>query len=124
MKLTRTRSGRRRSRPEPWVPDHDDDGYSGPATLHVDAGALDVEVVLGGHLEPLDGLFHWYGRIVRSDAVDDAKRAGATTTSLSIGDRPPAPARLAEHDAWGNLRITGTGAPPFALEAVEVEVRR
>ena len=112
---------RRRSRPEPWVPEHDDDGYEGPARLHLVDRTIDVEVVLGGHLEPLDGLFHWYGRVVQNDAVDAAKKAGTTTVELTIGEITAA-GRLAEHDAWGNMRITGTGAPPFALEGVEVDV--
>jgi hypothetical protein len=102
------------------VPEHDDDGYEGPALLSVGEQAIDVEVVLAGHLEPLDGRYHWYGRVVQHDAVDAAKQDGATTVALSIADAAPAEGRLAEHDAWGNLRITGLGAPPFALESVEV----
>ena len=111
---------RRRSRPEPWVPEHDDDGYEGTAQLHVDDLTIDVEVVLSGHLEPLDGRFHWYGRIVQSDAVDAAKQSGTTTVELTISEGAPAAGRLAEHDAWGNMRITGLGAPPFERPEVEI----
>jgi hypothetical protein len=113
---------KRRRRPEQWVPEHEDDGYSGPARLVLGAEAVDVEVTLAGHLEPLDGRYHWYGRVTRNDTVDGAKRAGVTTVGLAIGDREPAEGRLAEHDAWGNLRVTGLGAPPFELEPVEVDV--
>jgi hypothetical protein len=120
MRLTKRRLSRRRSRPEPWVPEHDDDGYEGPAQLHVDDRTIDVEVVLGGHLEPLDGKFHWYGRIVQNDAVDAAKKGGSTTVGLTIADGARAEGRLAEHDAWGNMRITGLGAPPFARAEVEI----
>ena len=116
----RHRRGRRRTRPEPWVPPHDDDGYGGPALLHVGEQTIEVDVVLAGHLEPLDGRYHWYGRVVKHDAVDDAKSGGATVVGLSIDGGPTAEGRLAEHDAWGNLRITGLGVPPFELEAVEV----
>ena len=117
MKLKR----RRRQRPAPWVPEHDDeDGYQGPARLVVGDDTIDVEVVLGGHLEPLDGKYHWYGRVVQSDAVDAAKKGGATEIGLAIADGASAEGRLAEHDAWGNMRITGTGAPPFERPAVEV----
>jgi hypothetical protein len=122
MRLTRRRHGRRRPRPEPWVPEHEDDGYEGPAQLHVDDRTIDVEVVLGGHLEPLDGQFHWYGRVVRDDAVDAVKQGGATTVELSIGEGTPAAGRLEEHDAWGNVRITGLGAPPFEREPVDVDL--
>ena len=111
----------RRTRPEPWVPEHDDeDGYEGLARLVIGDEAFDVEVVLGGHLEPLDGRYHWYGRVVQNDAVDAAKRGGATSGVLTIGDGVGAPCRLAEHDAWGNMRITGLGAPPFERDDIEV----
>lgn len=126
---------KRRERPEPpgggagpraarnrWVPEHDDDGHDGPARLFVGDEQIDVQVTLTGHLEPLDGRFHWYGRITQHEAVDAAKRSGATEVELAIGDGPRASGRLAEHDAWGNMRITGLGAPPFALEPVEVDV--
>ena len=112
---------RKRERPTPWVPEHDDeDGYTGPGQLTVGDQTIDVEVVLGGHLEPLDGRYHWYGRVVQHDVVDAAKKAGATMATLTIGDGPSAEGRLAEHDAWGNMRITGLGTPPF--ERAEVEV--
>ena len=111
---------RRHPRPEPWVPEHEDDGYEGPAQLHVDDRTIDVEVVLGGHLEPLDGRFHWYGRIVQNDEVDAAKQSGTTTVELTIGAGTSAAGRLAEHDAWGNMRITGLGAPPFERPEVEI----
>ena len=120
MRLRKQRRSRRRSRPEPWVPEHEDEGYDGPAQLHVDDRRIDVEVVLSGHLEPLDGRYHWYGRVVQNDAVDAAKQGGTTTVELTIGDGAGAPGRLAEHDAWGNMRITGLGAPPFARGEVEI----
>ena len=102
------------------MPEHEDDGYEGQAQLHVDGRTIDVEVVLGGHLEPLDGRFHWYGRVVQDNAVDAAKLNGTTTVGLSIAGGATADGRLAEHDAWGNMRITGLGAPPF--ERAEVEI--
>ena len=112
---------RKRERPTPWVPEHDDeDGYTGPARLTVGDQTIDVEVVLGGHLEPLDGRYHWYGRVVQDDAVDAAKSAGVVGVDISIDGRESAEGRLAEHDAWGNLRITGLGAPPFERDEVEV----
>lgn len=103
------------------MPEHDDeDGYRGPARLDVGDRTIDVDVVLGGHLEPLDGKYHWYGRVTRDDAVDAAKQDGATAVGLTIAEGARAAGRLAEHDAWGNMRITGTGAPPFERPAVEV----
>jgi hypothetical protein len=111
----------RRHRPDPWVPDLDDeDGYRGPARLDVGDSTIDVDVVLGGHLEPLDGKYHWYGRVAQHDDVDAAKKRGVTVARLAIADGASAEGRLAEHDAWGNMRITGLGRPPFKLEPVEI----
>ena len=111
---------RRRTRPEPWVPEHDDDGYAGPATIEVDGTRHDVRVTLAGHLEPLDGRYHWYGRIDQHADLDVAKQSGTTTVLVTLPGRDAVEGRLAEHDAWGNLRVTGLGAPPFELEPVEV----
>jgi hypothetical protein len=113
---------RRQSRGMAWLPPLEETGYDGAAVLLVGEQALDVTVHLAGHLEPLDGLFHWYGRIERSAAVAAAKDAGATTGELVIGDGSPAPLRLAEHDPWGHVQVNGTGAPPYPLQAVEVDL--
>ena len=72
-----------------------------------------MTVHLDGHLEPLDGNFHWYGRIQRSDDLAAAKQAGATSAQLAIAGGPPAPLRLAEADPWGHVQVIGTGAPPY-----------
>lgn len=105
-----------------WLPPEEETGYDGGAVLHLDERVLDVVVHLDGHLEPLDGLFHWYGRIERSEELVAAKDSGATTGQLVIGDRDPASVRLAELDPWGHVQVNGTGAPPYPLEAVEVEL--
>ena len=84
--------------------------------------ALDVVVHLDGHLEPLDGRFHWYGRIERCDGLAAAKDGGATTADLAIAGGPPATLRLAEYDPWGHVQVNGTGAPPYSLETVEVDL--
>ena len=81
-----------------------------------------MTVHLDGHLEPLDGRFHWYGRIERSAAVDAVKDAGATTGILAIDGRPPAELRLAEYDPWGHVQVNGTGAPPYPMDPVEIEL--
>jgi hypothetical protein len=105
-----------------WVPPEEDSGYDGRATLLVGGEVLPVTVHLDGHLEPLDGRFHWYGRIDRTDGLTAAKDAGAATGELVIGSGPPAPVRLAEYDAWGHVQVNGTGTPPYPLEPVEVEL--
>lgn len=117
---------RRRPRRHPagmaFVPPDDGEGYDGPATLLVGDDVLAVTVHLAGHLEPLDGFFHWYGRIDRCAGLVAAKDAGATTGELVVGDGPPAAVRLAEYDAWGHVQVNGTGAPPYSLERVEVDL--
>ena len=94
-----------------WVPPEEETGYDGSAVLHLGDRVLDVVVHLDGHLEPLDGLFHWYGRIERSEELVAAKESGATTGRLVIGARDPVPVRLAELDPWGHVQVNGTGEP-------------
>lgn len=105
-----------------WVPPEEESGYDGGAALLIGDFELDVTVHLDGHLEPLDGHFHLYGRIDRSDDLVAAKDAGATRAQLVIAGGPPAELRLAEYDPWGHIQVTGTGAPPYPLEAVEVDL--
>ncbi|GAA3814545.1 DUF4873 domain-containing protein [Nocardioides panacisoli] len=105
-----------------WLPPEEESGYAGPARLVLGGDQLDVTVRLAGHLEPLDGRFHWYGRIERTADVVALKDGGAVTGELAIGDRGPAAVRLAEYDAWGHVLVTGVGAPPYPLEPVEVSV--
>ncbi len=107
-----------------WLPPEEDSGYDGPALLLLGDRELELEVTvhLAGHREPLDGLFHWYGRVDRCPDLVAAKDAGATTAQLVVAGGPPAGLRLAEYDPWGHVQVNGTGAPPYPLEAVEVEV--
>jgi len=58
----------------------------------------------------------------RSDDLVAAKDAGATAADLVIAGGPPAELRLAEYDPWGHIQVSGTGAPPYSLEAVEVDL--
>ena len=86
--------------------------YAGPAQLIAeDARALDVEVQLRGHVEPIDGRFHWYGRIAADAEVSARHRSGA-----KVAVRTPhgtAAGRISDVDPWGRFRITGLGTPPF-----------
>ncbi|MBP1160390.1 MULTISPECIES: DUF4873 domain-containing protein [Rhodococcus] len=101
----------------------EDNAYAGSAALTTDEVTLSVRVHLSGHFEPLDGNYHWYGRIA-GDKLTELKQRGRSAMHLTIPGGPETPATLAEQDPWGNYRITGVGAPPFPLEPVEiVEVR-
>ncbi|MEV0246768.1 DUF4873 domain-containing protein [Nocardia sp. NPDC050712] len=93
-------------------PPHD---YSGPAMLDAPGVLLPVQVTLSGHPDPIDGQFHWYGRI---SATPDLPDPGRATVTLTLPGHHPATGRLQERDPWGNLRITGTGTPPFPRDAV------
>lgn len=113
---------RRHSRRTAWLPPEEESGYDGTAVLLVGDLTMDVTVHVDGHLEPLDGRFHWYGRIERSGDLVAAKDAGATVAQLVIADGPPATLRLAEYDPWGHVQVSGTGAPPYSVAAVEVDL--
>ncbi|HET6627700.1 MAG TPA: DUF4873 domain-containing protein [Nocardioidaceae bacterium] len=89
-----------------------DEGYDGPAELLADdAPVLQVSVTLRGVFQPIDGRYHWYGRVAAHDGIDDLVRSGA-----SVVLRTPhgeAAGRLADRDTWGRYRISATGVPPF-----------
>jgi hypothetical protein len=90
----------------------DEDGYRGPATLVFDDAELAVELTLRGNFEPVDGRYHWYGRV----AVDEAlttRLGGRQGRALVRTPHGEAQAQLADPDPWGRYRITGTSRPPF-----------
>ena len=86
--------------------------YSGRAVLSAGTQIAPVQVHLNGHFEPLDGNYHWYGRVVGD--VRDFKKPNGSPLFLSIDGGPQTPTSIAEEDPWGNFRITGIGAPPYA----------
>lgn len=87
--------------------------YVGPALLATTATgeADEVQVQLHGHFEPIDGRFHWYGRIAAHAALSARHRAG--TDVVLKTPYGAAAGRIADLDPWGRFRITGLGAPPF-----------
>lgn len=91
--------------------------YAGPATValdETDSGAsgasTEVEVRLRGHFEPIDGTFHWYGRISAAELQDQQHNGAAVRLRTPHGESV---GRLSDLDPWGRFRITGTGRPPF-----------
>jgi hypothetical protein len=95
--------------------DDDDDGYRGPATVDLgDGRTFDVELTLRGYVEPLDGRYHWYGRVAVHAGLEAAlggKRAQAvvaTPEGEAVGE-------LSDVDPWGRYRVAGTSTPPFAV---------
>ncbi|WP_109509848.1 DUF4873 domain-containing protein [Nocardioides speluncae] len=89
--------------------------YDGPATLTDEAGgALQVEVKMRGEFQPLDGRFHWWGRVLAHAShprVEVAFNSG-TIVSIDTG-HGVATGRLSDLDPWGRYRIAGLGKPPF-----------
>lgn len=99
----------------------DDNGYTGPATLHVDGVALAAHVQLDARHEPHDGRLHWFGRLRLDPDATVPAGFGATSTDMEVatpGGR--APARIGEQDPWGRYRVTGVGRPPYALDEPEL----
>lgn len=83
--------------------------YAGPATLLVDDRAIAVRADLRGRFEPIDGRFHWYGRVA-GDSLDDVPPGSLVRLATSHGE---ATARLSDVDPWGRPRVSGVGRPPF-----------
>lgn len=88
-----------------------DDAYDGAATLEIAGNRHPVRVRLTGHLDPIDGRYHWQGTVFGSPS-DDLKKA--RTATLTVGERS-APARIVERTPWGTHSVAGVGAPPYAL---------
>lgn len=88
--------------------------YRGPATLHAEDAEVAVEVHLRGNFQPIDGRFHWYGRLTSAAEVDEfaAKHRKNVLVRTAEGE---AAATLSDRDTWGRFRIDGTGRPPFQL---------
>ncbi|MEX7472040.1 diiron oxygenase [Mycobacterium adipatum] len=82
----------------------DDDLYDGPATID---GRV-ARVRLAGHLDPIDGQYHWRGTVF--DTLPDDARNPMTVTI----ERRSASARFTERSQQGGYSITGVGVPPFA----------
>ena len=83
--------------------------YDGPAILEVAGTDHPVRVRLTGHLDPIDGRYHWRGTVFEAVPEDVLRRP---KVSLTIGDRTAA-ARVTERTPWGTYSVAGEGAPPF-----------
>lgn len=87
--------------------------FDGAAELDVDGVCCPVRVRLAGHLNPIDGRYHWQG--LAYGAPEDL--AAGKPARLCIGNRSAA-VRLVEEIPSGQLMISGVGAPPYDLPAV------
>ena len=93
-----------------------DEIYDGPATLTLADVGQQVRVRLTGHVDPIDGQYHWQGTVFDKLPKEPLKRNRAV--DLAVGDRS-VPARITEETPQGTHSIAGVGAPPFALTDIE-----
>lgn len=91
-----------------------EDGYAGEATVVVDDTELGVTVALRGHFQPIDGYYHWYGRI-DENAELSALLGGKKRNGLLRTPEGEATGSISDPDPWGRYRIHGTSTPPFAV---------
>jgi hypothetical protein len=92
----------------------DADGYRGPAILRVGAAAFEVKADLRGKFEPIDGRYHWYGRLASSDVLASALPPGRVQGTLSTAGGT-APCEVGDPDPWLRYRVNGISRPPFAF---------
>src|SRR5260370_6135007 len=88
----------------------DTDGYEGTAVVQAGGSRVDVQVRLRGHFQPLDGRYHWYGRIAAHEGLGGVlgsrQASGVLTTSEGS-----APCGLAAPDPSVGDRVTRVTTP-------------
>ncbi|MDO3638692.1 DUF4873 domain-containing protein [Mycolicibacterium arseniciresistens] len=95
-------------------PTLDDEVFDGPVVVHIGDDAFERRARLAGHLDPIDGRYHWQGTLFGELPEDVVSR----TVTVGIDDRR-ADGRITERTPSG-YSVTGVGAPPFPLDDVEV----
>ncbi len=86
-----------------------DDMYDGPAVLRVGDTDYSARVRLIGHLDPIDGRYHWQGTVFGALPDDVLKQPKAT---LAVDGRI-VEARITERTPQGIYGVVGVGTPPF-----------
>lgn len=94
--------------------DHAEDGYTGPATLVCEGTEVEVHVDLRGHFQPIDGYYHWYGRLRADDRVSGLAAGRKRHVELRTPTGSAA-GEISDPDPWDRYRISGTSTPPFAI---------
>lgn len=88
------------------------DGYIGLAELRLGGSTFMVRAELRGYFEPIDGRYHWYGRLARHEGLLAAMTGGRAHAVLSTPEGA-APCEVADPDLSWRYRVAGEGAPPF-----------
>ena len=115
-----------RGRRAPSRPDRDaidlsndhlrDEGvYAGAAVLRSGEFEATSRVRLAGHLEPLDGRYHWYGTVDDPEIGAALKKMPRGSVTVSVGGGEGTPVTVTDKTVWGTYRLVGVGAPPFAM---------
>jgi hypothetical protein len=91
------------------VPEEEDDVYDGPAVLRIGETDHTTRVRLIGHLDPIDGRYHWQGTAFDALPDDVLKQP---KVSLTVGERT-VQARITERTPQGVYGVAGVGTPPF-----------
>lgn len=91
------------------APEEEDGVYDGPAVLRIGETDYATRVRLIGHLDPIDGQYHWQGTVFDALPDDVLKQP---KVSLTVGERTVS-ARITERTPQGIYGITGVGTPPF-----------
>jgi hypothetical protein len=89
------------------------DVYDGPADMRVDDVDHAVRVRLTGHLDPIDGKYHWRGMVF--ELAPEAAPKMPKRVAVRIGNLT-AEAQLTEVTPWGTHAVAGVGAPPYPLD--------
>jgi hypothetical protein len=92
----------------------DEEGYSGDAVLVFDEREVPVQVELRGHFQPIDGRYHWYGRVAANDEVNTLVEGGARGALLRT-PQGEATGALTDPDPWQRYRVSGISTPPFSV---------
>ncbi len=98
-----------------------EDGYEGPATLVAGGARYPIQVRLRGHFQPIDGRYHWYGRIEPNDSLHDLLRSGRASAVLTTPEGS-APCELSDPDPWQRYRVTGLSTPPYGAQTAIPEL--
>ena len=92
-----------------------EEGWCGPAAVVLGDREVEVDLDLRGHFEPLDGRFHWYGRVDAAGSERLAADAPSGTTVTVRTTYGEASGSLSDRDPWGRFRLAGWGRPPFGV---------
>lgn len=92
------------------------DLYDGPATIRIGDSLREVRVRLAGHVDPIDGQYHWQGTVFESLA-EGTKLPQHISVSI---DGHTADARITERTPQGGYSVAGAGSPPFAIDDTAV----